>query len=65
MFHLPVGEPVGQAAGDITRPIVGKQSRPLHDPGVVAAWCRKRQVERVGDVLCPHCLCIRWYSENH
>src|ERR687891_2750162 len=27
MFHVPVGEPVSQAAGDVTRPIVREQPR--------------------------------------
>ena len=32
VFHALVGEPLGQAAGDITWAVVGKQPRPLHAP---------------------------------
>ena len=37
MLQVFLREPIGQAAGDVTRAVVGKQPRPLHEPGVVAS----------------------------
>ena len=37
MLQVFLREPIGQAAGDVTRAVVGKQPRPLHKPGVVAS----------------------------
>ena len=51
VLHLPVREPVGQVAGDVTGPIVREQPRPLHNLRAVAAESRERHRQRVGDVL--------------
>ena len=54
VIEVPILKPVGQFAGDVTRPIVGKQARPLMHRRPIAARRDKRQVQRVGDVLGLH-----------
>ena len=44
----------GQFARDVAGSIIRQQAWPVMDMCLIAARCRQRQVQRIGDVLCPH-----------
>ena len=54
VIDVAILQPVGQLAGDVARPIVGKQPWPLPHRRAIAARRHERQVQRVGDVLGLH-----------
>ena len=54
MLRLVGFDVFGQITGDEAGVVVGRQARFMLNSGLVAARCRQRQVQRVGDVLGAH-----------
>lgn len=54
MTHLLGLDLFGEITRDVARAVIRQQPRLVQYMSVVAGWCGKRQVERLGDVFGPH-----------
>ena len=50
MIHLPIFQPIGELARDVTRPVVTEQAGLIQNLRLITTRSLERQVERVGHI---------------